>query len=483
VDLAQPQSTHVNSTAGTSGQSVSVDVDVAVESKPSAIAKAKAAALATFPARARAPAPPPITSTDIVAIPLHSHHASAPVTANPTPTIPPKPPPLPTDPVTPLQWQMFQQLLREHPDRDMVRALIQELQVGVRIGYKGPRDQFRPAPNLPILPEHDAFIDEEIAKEVRAGRRFGPYDQPPFPNLIVSPIGVVTKKLSSKLRMIHHLSWPRAASANSDSINEHIGTEDSETVLQSFDDAIHMLANIPLSQPAKAILLAKIDVKSAYRLVPVHADDHHCLGMMWRGKYYYDSVLVFGLASACQQWERVATAIHWIAEHHLKLKLLVHYIDDYLLISVGSKLAQLQLEALLKLFDMLGVPISLEKLEGPTTVIPFLGIQIDTCSMTVSLDPTRLLYVQSLLFDWMKMEKASIKELQSLTGTLSFCCKVIRAGRIFLRRLINFTTHLLHRHKAQSHVTPHPIADSVKKDIHWWLTIQRNIVHLSNAMV
>ena len=62
--------------------------------------------------------------------------------------------------------------------------------------------------------------------------------------------------------------------------------------------------------------------------MPVHPDDYHCLGMMWRGKYYYDRVLVFGLSSACQLWERVATAIHWIARHHLKLKLLVHYIDD-----------------------------------------------------------------------------------------------------------------------------------------------------------
>jgi hypothetical protein len=70
----------------------------------------------------------------------------------------------------------------------------------------------------------------------------------------------------------------------------------------------------------------------------------------------------------------------------------------------------------------------------------------------------------------MKMEQASITGLQSLTGTLSFCCKVIRAGRVFLRRLINFTTHLLRRHKGKSLATPRPICQSVKKDITWWMT-------------
>jgi hypothetical protein len=135
--------------------------------------------------------------------------------------------------------------MRTHPDQALVSELVHDLQHGVRVGYQGPRDKFRPAPNLPIDESHYSFVDEEIRKEVELGRRVGPFDQPPFPNLMVSPIGVVTKKLSTKLRMIHHLSWPRLPSSDSDSINEHIGEEDSATVLQRFDDAIAMLASLP----------------------------------------------------------------------------------------------------------------------------------------------------------------------------------------------------------------------------------------------
>ena len=188
---------------------------------------------------------------------------------------------------SPINVAMFEHLLSSHPDRKLVSDLIHDLQQGVRIGYNGPRDKFRPSPNLPILPEHESFIEAEIKKEVDAKRRMGPFDTPPFPNLIVSPIGVVTKRLSTKLRMIHHLSWPRHRSADSESINEHISPEDSETQLQSFDDAVHMLSQ--LSPKVKHLIrLIKLDVKSAYRLVFVHPDDWHCVGMQWRGKYYLD---------------------------------------------------------------------------------------------------------------------------------------------------------------------------------------------------
>jgi hypothetical protein len=145
---------------------------------------------------------------------------------------------------SPIRVHMFQHFLSSHPDKKLVSELIHDLTEGVRIGYNGPRDKFRPSPNLPILPEHEKFIDTEIQKEVDAKRRIGPFDEPPFPNFIISPIGVVTKRLSSKLRMIHHLSWPRHQSADSDSINEHISPEDCETKLQSFDDAVHMLSQI-----------------------------------------------------------------------------------------------------------------------------------------------------------------------------------------------------------------------------------------------
>lgn len=39
-------------------------------------------------------------------------------------------------------------------------------------------------------------------------------------------------------------------------------------------------------QSGVGALLAKIDIKSAYRLVPVHPGDWHYLGMEWEGLVY-----------------------------------------------------------------------------------------------------------------------------------------------------------------------------------------------------
>jgi len=56
-------------------------------------------------------------------------------------------------------------------------------------------------------------------------------------------------------------------------------------------------------------LLAKVDIKSAYRLVPVHPDDRPLLGVMWKGAYYIDAMLPFGLRSAPKIFTAVADAL------------------------------------------------------------------------------------------------------------------------------------------------------------------------------
>ena len=46
-----------------------------------------------------------------------------------------------------------------------------------------------------------------------------------------------------------------------------------------------------------ALLLAKFDVESAYRIIPIHLNDRYLLGMQWQGNYFVDMALPFGLRS------------------------------------------------------------------------------------------------------------------------------------------------------------------------------------------
>lgn len=57
-------------------------------------------------------------------------------------------------------------------------------------------------------------------------------------------------------------------------------------------------------------LMAKIDIRSTYRIVPVHPDDRPLLGMRWREKIFVDKVLPFGLRLAHKIFNALAD-MHW----------------------------------------------------------------------------------------------------------------------------------------------------------------------------
>ena len=59
-------------------------------------------------------------------------------------------------------------------------------------------------------------------------------------------------------------------------------------------------------------LLAKADVKEAFRIVPVAPKDRLLLAMRWQGELYFDKVLPFGLHSAPIIFAAIADGIEWI---------------------------------------------------------------------------------------------------------------------------------------------------------------------------
>ena len=78
-------------------------------------------------------------------------------------------------------------------------------------------------------------------------------------------------------------------------------------------------------------LLAKCDVKSAYRQVPVHPEDRPLLGMCWQGSYYADTTLPFGLRSAPLIFSAIADALEWITRQR-GVEHVYHYIDNFILV-------------------------------------------------------------------------------------------------------------------------------------------------------
>jgi hypothetical protein len=58
--------------------------------------------------------------------------------------------------------------------------------------------------------------------------------------------------------------------------------------------------------------------------------------------------------------------------------------------------------------------------------------------MTLEVTPDRVVEISLLVESWLKKNKSSLKELQSLLGELLFIAGCARPGRIFVSRLLNW---------------------------------------------
>ena len=135
----------------------------------------------------------------------------------------------------------------------------------------------------------------------------------------MSSFGVIPKKgQPDKWRLLVDLSSPGGASVN-DGINHNEFTLHYILV----DQVIRMV-----SQFGKGALMAKFDVKAAYRNIAAHPAERYLLGMKWRGQHYVDLALPFCLRSAPYIFNAVAEAVDWILMNSYKVSDLLHYLDD-----------------------------------------------------------------------------------------------------------------------------------------------------------
>lgn len=192
---------------------------------------------------------------------------------------------------------------------------------------------------LPSAFEHASFISEQLAASCLRGETAGPFDTPPFPFMRCSGIGAVPKK-NGKLRMIHHLSSPTG-----NSVDDGIPPRPFSLTYVSIDDAI----DLSMSSPSP-MYLSKLDVKSAFRQIPVRKEDFPLLGIFWQDQYYYEQVLPLGLRSSPAIFDSVARAVEWIMHYQFSIRQLIHYLDDYLNVSSSLVVAKQQLAILLRAF-------------------------------------------------------------------------------------------------------------------------------------
>ena len=140
----------------------------------------------------------------------------------------------------------------------------------------------------------------------------------------------------------------------------------------------------------RGAMIAKIDIKSAYRLIPVYPVDCKWLGMKWDNKIYVDGMLPFGLRSATKMFNSVADAAEWCVVRE-GLEHIFHYLDHFAVVGPpDSDICMPYLHKLKSICMELGIPLATEKQDGPTPVITLLGIIKDTTKGELRLPEDKL---------------------------------------------------------------------------------------------
>ena len=152
--------------------------------------------------------------------------------------------------------------------------------------------------NLKSAEDYPDEITAAINKELQNGHTAGPFEYPPWKEFHCSPIGSRIKDNGSH-RLIIDLSQPV-----NDSINEGITKEDFSVQYSGFDAATDMVHKL-----GRNCHMAKMDIKNAFRLLPIRPSQWP---PSWKGLYFVEIRLPFGLRSSPGIFNRFADAVCWI---------------------------------------------------------------------------------------------------------------------------------------------------------------------------
>lgn len=302
--------------------------------------------------------------------------------------------------------------------------------------------------------EHSrAHVEKQIFTELENGR----YRIVNNKSNIVSALGAIPKKNSPDVRLIHDASRPAGYA-----LNDHAKTNHFK--YQSIQDAVDLVT--------PECFFAKLDLSNAFRCVKIHKSNYKATGLKWRftgdkyDTYLIDERLPFGASRSPGIFNAITQAVREIMKRK-GYDTIICYLDDFLIVTQTHSECLQALNELLRLLRQLGFQINYNKIEGPTREITFLGILLNSTTMTLSIPEEKLNDVETTLKKILSLKKVTKREIQSLVGKLNWITQCVYGGRFHMRRLIDRSNTL----KKPWHRTL--VTIEMKKDILWWLSFMR----------
>ena len=184
---------------------------------------------------------------------------------------------------------------------------------------------------------------------------------------VVSALGAIPNPNSSEIRLIHDCSR-----THGHAVNDYICISSiSSFKFQTLIDATQLLK--------PNFCMAKIDLKHAYRSVPIHPANYQATCCKWRfsgddfDTFFYDTRLPFGAKSSPGIFHRSTQLVRRMMALRGYHNIVV-YLDDFLVIGATKVECERAYNTPLALLQDLGFTISQHKLVPPTQQLVFLSV-------------------------------------------------------------------------------------------------------------
>ena len=150
--------------------------------------------------------------------------------------------------------------------------------------------------------------------------------------------------------------------------------------------------------------MAKVDIKAAYRAVAIHPSSYPATGLLWNinghDTYLVDRRLMFGAKPSPSCFHRISQCIKRCMVRRGYSRI-VAYQDDFLVLEDIYDKCNMAWKELISLIQSLGFDINFSKSVAPARKVTFLGIELNSETMEISLPNSKLESLRDYIGEFM----------------------------------------------------------------------------------
>jgi hypothetical protein len=212
--------------------------------------------------------------------------------------------------------------------------------------------------------------------------------------------------------------------------------------------------------------MASIDLKDAYYSVRVHPDHQKYLKFCWKGKLFQYTCFPNGLAFCPRKFTKLMKPIFATLRDHGHLS--VGFIDDSYLQGDDYEQCVKNITDTVALIDKVGlVPHPDKSVLYPTQILVFLGFELNSVEMTITLTPEKKSKLKKMCQELLASKSPSIRQVAKVLGLMTASFPGSMFGRLHYRGLDMNKTHALKLAKGNyDHLMT--LNAEARDDIEWW---------------